>query len=186
MADDHKIAKLLNQQAEEGLDLAHKEYARMLYLTAYRLLGNHEDAEEIVNDTLLVLWKTGKEGGIHEKSIRSFAKQIAHNLALKKLSYLTAEKRRNNSVSLEELASALPGRETPESRMAASELGEKLNQFLGGLSKENRILFVRRFWFGDSYESLAEISGKTESSLRTKMARLLGKLKNELKKEGYV
>lgn len=44
MADDHKIAKLLNQQAEEGLDLAHKEYARMLYLTAYRLLGNHEDA----------------------------------------------------------------------------------------------------------------------------------------------
>ena len=70
--------------------------------------------------------------------------------------------------------------------MAASDegLSEALNGFLKTLDQETRLLFVRRYWYMDSNETLAEMFSIKESVVRQRLFRVREKLKNYLKKEG--
>ena len=52
--------------------------------------------------------------------------------------------------------------------------------------EENRIIFLRRHWFGDSVHDLAKTVGLTENTLTVRLSRLRGKLKDHLMKEGFL
>ena len=51
--DDDKIVDLFWQRAESAIRETEKKYARYIKYIAYRILGNHEDAEECENDVYL-------------------------------------------------------------------------------------------------------------------------------------
>ncbi len=68
------------------------------------------------------------------------------------------------------------------SSFSNSILIDSIVKWLKGLPKEDRVLFVRRYWYGDSLEVLA---GKTTpNKLAGKLFRLRQKLKMELEREG--
>ena len=69
--------------------------------------------------------------------------------------------------------------------MAEQELQEEINRYLEGLSKEKRVLFVRRFWYMDSYEHLAKLCGCSEGTVRTRLSRIIKGLKGYLVRQGY-
>ena len=79
---------------------------------------------------------------------------------------------------LEELT-VCDGTETDE-----GELRDALNSFLAGLKKEDRILFLRRYWFEDPVPAIAERLGITENNTRVRLTRLKEKLRRHLAKEG--
>jgi len=58
------------------------------------------------------------------------------------------------------------------------------NGFLKTLDQETRLLFVRRYWYMDSNETLAKMFSIKESVVRQRLFRVREKLKNYLKKEG--
>ena len=67
--------------------------------------------------------------------------------------------------------------------MESAELGEAISWWLGSLAKEERILFVRRYWYGIPLRELAEERGIPQKQLAQKMYRLRQKLKTFLEKE---
>lgn len=87
-------------------------------------------------------------------------------------------------VSLEELEPCIP---TPsaEEEWNARELGRAINCFLQTLELENRILFVRRYWFADAVGDIAEDMRISENLASVRLKRIRGQLKNYLEKEGY-
>ena len=70
----------------------------IIFRTALRIVLNKEEAEDIVQDTLLKLWERRKElGGV--MNLEAFALTVARNLALDR-----KEKMENRNVSFDEVA----------------------------------------------------------------------------------
>ena len=59
-----------------------------------------------------------------------------------------------------------------------------LEDWLGSLPREDRRLFLRRYWYGMSLQDLAGEAGMKPAQLAQRMLRLRRSLKNALEKEG--
>ena len=70
--------------------------------------------------------------------------------------------------------------------MLAMELGLAIDSFLEGQPRENRILFLRRYWFGDSVRDISRDFGMKETAVSVRLSRIRGKLRTYLIEEGYV
>lgn len=64
--------------------------------------------------------------------------------------------------------------------MEAKELARILEHFLDTLTAENRIIFLRRYWFSDSYKEIARHMGLTEKNVSVRLTRIRQKLKQYL------
>ena len=65
-----------------------------------------------------------------------------------------------------------------------SDIGRCLSDFLNGLETEKRVLFVRRYWYGMAIDELADMSGRSKSSVKTTLFRIRAELKKYLDEEG--
>ena len=112
-----------------------------------------------------------------------FVLRIGKNLSLNRLRSRATQRRAGNyELSLEELARCIGG-PTLEETMDERELGRAIDRYLDTLSRENRILFLRRYWFGDSIKDLAAVFGLKENAVSVRLSRLRVKLKDYLIKE---
>ena len=71
-----------------------------------------------------------------------------------------------------------------EAQLDARALGRAIDRFLSRQTSENRILFVRRYWFGDSVRQVAQLLGIKENAASVRLSRLRDKLKDYLIEEG--
>lgn len=70
-------------------------------------------------------------------------------------------------------------------RLAESkEIARSMNLFLEGLSLENRLIFMRRYWFCDSVAEIAQRYQISQSKVKTRLHRLRNQLHAHLEKEG--
>ena len=65
-----------------------------------------------------------------------------------------------------------------------SDIGRCLTDFLNGIEREKRILFVRRYWYGMTIEELSYESGKSKGSIKTMLFRIRADLRKYLEEEG--
>ena len=180
--EDQKIIKLLWDRAESAIEALAKKFGKRLMAIAMNILGNARDAEECVNDTYLAVWNAIPPA--KPDPLAGYVMRTGRNLALKKLRENTAQKRDSRyDLSLDELAEALSGG-TLEEFIEAQELGRAIDRFLDTLNKENRILFLRRYWFGDSVKELAAAFSMTENAVSVRLSRIRDKLRDFLIKEG--
>ena len=70
-------------------------------------------------------------------------------------------------------------------QMEARELGKLIDRFLDAQTSRNRIVFVRRYWYGDSVKHIARSLGLKESTVSVRLSRTRASLKDYLEKEGY-
>ena len=89
-------------------------------------------------------------------------------------------------MSLEELSETIPDIISVEDEVQTALLKKCINEFLSQQDKRNRILFIRRYWMGDSYEQLSALTGLKEGAVRTRLSRMRQKLKNDLTKKGVL
>ena len=64
------------------------------------------------------------------------------------------------------------------------ELGMVLDAFLRTLTPENRMVFVRRYWYMDTVAEIAVRYGISESAVQMRLNRTRGRLHDYLQKEG--
>ena len=73
-----------------------------------------------------------------------------------------------------------------ETELEAKELTEAINRFLAALSREDRILFVRRYWYADSVSELASRTRSSPNRVSVRLFRLRERLRKSLTKEGLL
>jgi RNA polymerase sigma-70 factor (ECF subfamily) len=56
-----------------------------------------------------------------------------------------------------------------------------IEEFLDSLTKENRVIFLRRYWFSDPYKVIAEQVGLSEKIVSVRLTRIRHKLREFLK-----
>ena len=181
--EDKQIIKLLFERTEKAIQALKERFGNTLYRIAVNILGNHHDAEETTNDTYLAVWNA-----IPPKKpdpLASYVYRTGRNMALKRLEYLSAEKRNNSyDLSLDELAQYLPD-ENAENILNAQEIADIINNFLAQDTDINRYIFIRRYWYGDSVEDIAKSVNMKSGAVSVRLNRIRTKLKEQLIKEGY-
>lgn len=180
--DDSAILDLYWARDEEAIRQTEKAYGKKLNRLAFGIVANLEDAQECVSDTYLKAWQTIPPQ--RPDHFFAYLAKICRFLAFGILDYRAAAKRKAELVALtQELALCIPD-PTEEKEQLHRELGELLNRFLETLSKESRVIFLRRYWFADSVETIARRYGFSESKVKTRLHRTRHQLRQFLEKEG--
>lgn len=178
---DKRILKLLWDRQERGLEEMAAAYGQRLYGIAYNILGNRHDAEECVNDTYLALWNTIPPQ--RPEPLIAYACRVGRNIALNRLRSDSTQKRDSRyDLSLDELAGCIPGASL-EHVMDGRILGQSINKFLATLPKMSRIIFLRRYYFGDSVKKIAGSLSLSENTVSVRLNRIREKLRKFLEKE---
>jgi len=81
---------------------------------------------------------------------------------------------------LEEIEGYIADQKTVEDEIEARELARIIGEFLDTLTLENRVIFMRRYWFADSYKDIAEFVGLTEKNISVRLTRIREKLRQYL------
>jgi len=185
LLDDSRIIKLFFERSEQAIVELSEKYGRLCTALANNILNNKSDAEECVNDAYLGVWNTVPPQS--PDSLSGYVMRIVRNLAVKKYRSNTAAKRNSNyDMALEEIEDCLASRMTVDDEADADEAAEKLNLFLETLDKESRALFVRRYWYADSIDNLAEAFSTSKHNISVRLSRIRKKLKKYLQKEGVL
>lgn len=177
--EDREIIALLWQRAQNAIGALAERFGKQLYRTAMNLLDNPRDAEECVNDTYLAVWNAIPPN--RPEPLPPYVYRIGRNIALNRLRSNTAQKRGGYELSLEELVGCIPAPCLEDGRA----LGLAMDAWLSTLNKENRAMFLRRYWFGDSVKDISTAFHMTENAASVRLSRIRNGLKDYLIKEGY-
>ncbi|WP_416340858.1 RNA polymerase sigma factor [Tissierella praeacuta] len=115
------------------------------------------------------------------RSFTAYLGRIVRNLSIDYWNKSRTSKRYSNGdILLSELVDCIPSPDTVWSEVEIKILSKIISNWLKTLSKEDRILFVRRYWYGDSIKELAIRIGTTPNKLASHMFRLRLNLKDVL------
>ena len=182
--DDNQIIALFFQRNEDAIRQTDSVYGSRLFRISQNILRCQEDAQECVSDTYLRAWNAIPP--TRPNSLFTFLARVCRNLSLTRLDWAMASKRKAEIVALtQEMEQCIPDSRRDNS-MEAKELGRLLNAFLETQSRENQMVFVRRYWFGDSPREIAARYGIKEGALIARLHRLRKKLAAYLEKEGIL
>lgn len=107
--------------------------------------------------------------------------KIVRNISLKIYWRKEAVKRSSRyTIALEEIEACIADTKTVEDEMEAKELARIIEDFLDTQTLENRIIFMRRYWFADSYKDIAGFVGLSEKNISVRLTRIREKMKQYL------
>lgn len=176
--DDKVLIDRFLEGDESAFNLLFEKYKRKIYLTAYRFLGNHEDANDITQETLIKIYKELKNFR-NESSLYTWIYRITINLSLN----LLKKKKLRSFFDFEEVDEWLfkDDRQSPELSFRENELSNKIQEALKKLPEKQRTVFTLRYYDELSYEEISEILGTSVGALKANYFHAVNKLQKELK-----
>ena len=182
---DERIIELFFARSERGIEELDTKYGATCHRIAQNILGNKEDAEECVNDAYLGVWNSipPKKPSL----LSAFLFKILRNLSITRYHANTAQKRNSfYDIALDELGETISTEESVEKECSQKELTTTIEGFLDTLTRENRVIFVRRYWFSESYTEIAKRTGLTEKNISVRLTRIREKMKEYLSERGIL
>ncbi len=164
-----------NQKAFNELT---QRYKRKIYLTAYRILGNHEDADDITQEVIIKMYNS-LSSFRKESSIFTWLYKITTNLSLNELK----RKKIKNFFSLDSIENyfAAEERVSPEEKITKKELSVQIQKAINKLPEKQRTVFTLRYYDELPYEEISKILGTSVGALKASYFHALSKMIKELK-----
>ena len=135
-----------------------KAYQEKLYYHIRRFVYNHEDANDVLQNTFIKIWY-GIDNFRGESSLYTWVYRIATN---ESITFLNKVKKMN-LVNIEQ--TAVPNRGTSDSENA-EQLQQKLDKALAQLPDRQRQVFIMRYYDELSYDQMSEILDTTAGALK--------------------
>lgn len=152
-----------------------EQHGRFLYSLAYRLAGNHQDAQDIVQEVLLRVRRglaTYKPG-----NFEGWLSRITTNVFLDRV---RKQKRRPTVPLPDEPDRVIAGSPDVFTESAARNLPDYLQQLLSELPPQYRVAVVLADVVGFSYEEIAELLDVPIGTVRSRIHRGRGRLREAL------
>jgi RNA polymerase sigma-70 factor (ECF subfamily) len=171
-SDEGELVRLVGAGDRLAFQSLYRSYFPRLARFLDRMTRNVPLLEEVINDTMLVVWqKAGSYDGSSKVSTWIFG--IAYRQALKAL--------RGHDEPVEAPEEA-PGEEwnEPEHAMAARELQRGVSKALDALPMEQRVVVSLTYYHGMAYQEIAETMGCPVNTVKTRMFHARLRLKDML------
>jgi RNA polymerase sigma factor (sigma-70 family) len=157
-----------------------KQQSRKLYGLAFRILRNQEEAEDVVQEIFIKLWKMGDK-------LDEYRSTDALAIAMTKNYCIDLLRKQKHLYSGDFSAAdfqnfAAP---SPQEQLENNESGEILNKIIEGLPETYRDVIKLKEIEGDSYEEIAEKTDQNINTLRVTLSRARKIIRDEYNKYHY-
>jgi RNA polymerase sigma-70 factor, ECF subfamily len=152
-----------------------------VYRAAYRITGNAEDAEDVLQTVFLRMWKRDVAQEPVE-NLSSFLYRSAINAALD----VVRSRRRKRDVPLEGLEPILaePAHHCPDRAHVGGEIREWLRRSLARLNPREAQMFILRFFEGKDNPEIARLLDTTPGTVAVTLSRTRSRLEKEFRLGG--
>ncbi len=166
--EDKALLRLLQKDAERGLEAALDQYGRLVKTIVSRVLYQFpQDAEECVSDVFLKLWKDRRR--LHGAPVRAWLIVTARNAAIDRWRKLS----RNMDVELPDDCAA-----------AYTAPTEKIGDLIDSMQPPDREIFIRKYYFLETSAEIAAAMGRTTDDINQRLSRGRRRLRDQLTKGG--
>ncbi|HEY6970547.1 MAG TPA: sigma-70 family RNA polymerase sigma factor [Candidatus Angelobacter sp.] len=161
-----------------------ERHTRSIYGVAYRMTGNEQDAEEILQETFLRAYKS-----LRSFELRSSFSTWLYRIAVNRcLDFLKAKKMTDAYQISEEpggeenereiqVAASNPG---PDRLLLSAEARQKIGQAISLLTPAERVAFTMRHMEGKSIEEISKTLNVRASAAKNSIFRAVQKIRKEL------
>ncbi|RIH88802.1 RNA polymerase sigma factor [Calidithermus roseus] len=179
MESDSDLIRQVAQGEESALEELYRRYGGKVYALLLRMLGGREEAEEVLQDSFVQLYKEARRYDPQRGSVSTFVFTIARNLALSRLRArrVRPQKALEHDLHDPEQEMGLWHEHDPTDRVL-------VERALARLSPEDRRLLEESFYWGYSHSELSERHQMPLGTVKTKLRRALLQLREFL--EGKV
>ena len=183
--EDDKIVQLYLNRDESAIRFSSEKYGSRLRALSLGITSDFRTSEECENDTYLQAWNLIPPNE-PRTFLYAFLARIARHISIDRCRKRASLKRDGYIAELsEEMEMCLPASEDVESGIVEEELGKAISNYLHTLSKEKRVIFVRRYFYLDSIAEISKRCAITESKVKSSLFRTRNGLREYLIKEGY-
>lgn len=180
--NDKRLVKLYLSRNSSAIDETMKVYGKRLMRLALTFLSDTRDAEECVNDTYLKAWNTIPPQ--KPEDLFSYLARLCRCTAYNIIDKKQAVKRSIKVVELtHEMEECIPD-QSYDSIISEKTLIAYLDEFLESLPDDKCIIFVKRYWYGESIDNIAKNMGFSQSKVKTTLHRMRKGLKQFLENKG--
>ncbi len=180
MIEDEKIIEMFfnrDQQAIHELDMKYGKICRNL---SYNIVNSRLDAEECVNDAYLGAWNAIPPA--RPKPLLAYIVKIVRNVSLKIYCRTEAAKRSGHyTIALAEIEDCIADQKTVEDEIEARELARFIESFLDTLTVKERVIFMCRYAYADTYADIAKRIGISEKNVSVRLTLIRQKMKQYLR-----
>lgn len=177
VAGDNSLISLIKDGHPEIYDEIVKRYEKKLFSYIYRLVGNREEAEDILQNVFVKTYRNIKTFDI-ERKFSSWIYRIAHNEAINFL------KKRNKKkfVSWEDIVASKDKMETKSNERSPidiwirKESAMEVNQAMDRLPEKYRKVLMLKYFSEKSYEEISKTIGSPVNTVGTLISRAKKKL----------
>ena len=149
----------------------------VLYRLALRITLSHEEAEDIVQDTLIKIWDK-RDSWDEIESIEAFSITICRNLALDRI-----KKHDNLNDSLEDSKTESPDHSSnPFEETLQQDRIDLVRNLVNALPEKQRSCMQLRDFEGKAYKEIAEILGISEEQVKVNIFRARQTVKERFQK----
>lgn len=179
MTADEQIIELFFARSEDAISALDERYGKTCRSISYNIVGSIEDADECVNDAYLGTWNAIPPA--RPNPLLTFVAKIVRNISLNRYWHNSAAMRSSScTVAFEELDACLADVKTLDDDIESADLARIIEEFLNTLSAENRLLFMRRYWFSDSIRDIAAMTGLSEKNVSVRLTRIRARMRDYL------
>lgn len=184
--EDTEIISLFWQRSPDALVWAGRKYGKLCTRVARNILSSAEDVEECVNDAFLALWDSIPPN--RPKSLGGYIATLVRNTCLSRYRRDHTQKRGGSEtdLALDELSFCIPDGSDVAREYEAKALTAEINRFLATLSKDDRMIFLYRYWLMLPMQEIGDRFGFSQSKIGSSLFRSRKKLKAHLAKEEWI
>ena len=153
-------------------------YSERLYRMAYRMMGNREEAEDMVQETYVKLWKMKNELPSY-KSIEALAIRITRNQCLDCL----RRRKTGQEIMKTEVLKDQEYDRNPQEVLEGKEDADLMHRIINTLPEPQRSLVHLRHIEGKEYEEIAPMVNMNVNAIRVSISRARKQMREVLEKQ---
>jgi RNA polymerase sigma factor (sigma-70 family) len=161
--DDAEILRKFQDEKtrNEAFNLLLKKYQQKLYWHIRRMVIDHDDADDLIQDTFIKVWKN-LPGFRNDAQLYTWMYRIATNECI---TFLNKKKQKNN-IPLDDVAYELADTLADSSYFNGDQAQLKLQQAILTLPEKQRLVFNMKYYDDMKYEEMSNVLGTSVGALK--------------------
>jgi len=162
VSDTEILSKFQDEKTRnEAFNLLLKKYQQKIYWHVRRMVINHDDADDLVQDVFIKIWKN-LPGFRSDAQLYTWMYRIATNECI---TFLNKKKQKNN-IPLDDVSYELAESLADSSYLSGDKVQLKLQQALLTLPDKQRLVFNMKYYDDMKYEEISEVLGTSVGALK--------------------
>jgi RNA polymerase sigma-70 factor (ECF subfamily) len=172
---DEELISLAGQGEAQAFAVLYDRHSRAAYSLAYRMMGEKQAAEDLVQDGFLKVWRGAESYRVERGSVRTWILSIVHNRGIDQLRS-TASRRRTQ----EKVEASAPVSQPSEAfaETLRNSQREQVREALGTLPQEQLKILELAYFSGYTHVEIAELLSLPLGTVKGRMRLGLKKIRD--------